>query len=635
MKGKTGIFLALLLALIAPDTCRAAAAPLSQELTVGTTTPFDGNFFTQMWGNSVTDLDVRTLLHGYDLVEWDAAEGVFRFDPSVVSGAAVTEDSREDRTYVLTICQDLFYCDGTPITAEDYVFSFLLSVSPEMAGLGAGSKNPEYIKGCRSYMEGDTPCLTGVRLLDTHTLSVTVSHEYLPYFYELELLDCTPVPIDVIAPGCRVADEGEGVYITNEDETLGKPLFTEELLRRTILDGDTGYLSHPSVTSGPYRLLSFDGETAEFEINPYYKGNSRGERPSIDHLTYKTMPGERLVDALAKGEVGLISRCVNADVIRKGTDLVQGKLKAAQQQKSLTTAVGGFSMSSYPRNGLSFFSFCCEQEPVDSIRVRQAVACCLDKDALVDEYVGGYGLRADGCYGIGQWMYKLMQQELDDLTVYDLDVEKASELLEQDGWIWNEEGERFDGTRDDVRCKKQKDRYVPLELNLVIPEGNTVVSCLDTVFGAHLAKAGVRLTIRTLPMDEVLDLYYRRKERSCQMIYLASNFDIVFDPSESFKPDTGTEKGIRQYNTTALSDDRLYELAVQLRRTKPGDVEGYCRKWLAFQERFTELLPMIPVYSNAYFDFFTRELQDYNITSSLNWGQAVIHAYLSDPGDPR
>ncbi len=28
------------------------------ELTVGTLTPFDGKFFTQLWGNDSTDLDV-------------------------------------------------------------------------------------------------------------------------------------------------------------------------------------------------------------------------------------------------------------------------------------------------------------------------------------------------------------------------------------------------------------------------------------------------------------------------------------------------------------------------------------------------------------------------------------------------
>ena len=665
MKGKTGLCLALLLliTLLFPGQGRASEDPSLRKLTVGTATPFDGCFFTEMWGNSATDLDVRTLLHGYDLVEWDAAQGLFRIDPSVVSGVAVTQNSSQDRTYVLTICQDLYYCDGTPITAEDYAFSLLLSLSPEMAELGAGIKKPEYIKGCRAYVDKKAACLSGVRILDSHILSITVSHEYLPFFYELALLDCTPYPIDVIAPGCRVADDGEGVYITNKDRTVKEPLFTPALLRRTILDEEKGYLSHPSVTSGPYRLLSFDGETAEFGLNTYYKGNAQGERPSIERLVYKALPAEAMIESLKRGELDLVNKCVNASVIDDGMELVRG----SQGKENGATATGGFSMSRYPRSGMSFISFCCEQEPVDSLRVRQAIASCMDKDAIADEYVGGYGLRVDGCYGMGQWMYQLLngtipypvrppadtrdkegadasekalndwkKVNLDRLTIYDLNIKRAGELLEQDGWIWNERGQRYDPKRDPVRCRRKNNRYEPLELTLVIPEGNTIASCLEEHFGKYLKEAGMKLTIRTLPMNELLDQYYRQADRDCQMIYLASNFDRVFDPSESYGPDpagTGSEAAVNRYNTTALQDRRLYERAVDMRCTSPGDVLGYCRKWVGFQERFSEVLPMIPVYSNVYYDFYTRSLQGYNISSNISWGQAVIHAYLSDPGD--
>ena len=34
-----------------------------EELVVGNPTPMDGKFFTGMWGNATTDIDVRTLVH--------------------------------------------------------------------------------------------------------------------------------------------------------------------------------------------------------------------------------------------------------------------------------------------------------------------------------------------------------------------------------------------------------------------------------------------------------------------------------------------------------------------------------------------------------------------------------------------
>ena len=44
---------------------------LPEELIVGHTTETKGDFFTEMFGNNTADIDVRALLHGYNLVDWD------------------------------------------------------------------------------------------------------------------------------------------------------------------------------------------------------------------------------------------------------------------------------------------------------------------------------------------------------------------------------------------------------------------------------------------------------------------------------------------------------------------------------------------------------------------------------------
>ena len=42
---------------------------------------------------------------------------------------------------------------------------------------------------------------------------------------------------------------------------------------------------------------------------------------------------------------------------------------------------------------------------------------------------------------------------------------------------------------------------------------------------------------------------------------------------------------------------------------------------------------MIPIYSNVYFDFFPRYLQNYNISENVTWSQAIVSAFLSDASD--
>lgn len=614
------------------------------ELTVGSVTPFTGCFFTGMWGNASSDLDMRMLLHGYNLVDWHTDLGAFQIDPSVVSGIQIVENGRGDRIYTLTLYGDLMYSDGTKITARDYAFSFLLSMAPQIAEIGGAARPLEFIKGYADYVGGRVPYLSGLHLLNENTLSVTIDKAYLPFFYEMGWLDCVPYPIQVIAPGCVLKDDGKGAYIANEDSKVKEPLFTADLLRETILDAETGYLSNPKVSSGPYKLVSYDGKQAELEINEYYKGDSNGLLPIIPRLVFKTVENETMVDQLAAGEVGLLNKCSYVEEVQRAAGLVE-------QSDSLT-------MSHYLRNGMSFVSFCCENEPVDDVAVREAISLCMDKDQLTTDTVGDYGLRVDGYYGMGQWMFQLAsgmraydveapaedadQQtidaynetvaaweavNMDDIRVYEQDLESAVHLLDSVGWNLNREGEPFDPEKDDVRCKDVDGELKALELKMICPEGSSLNQYLDASFIEPMASIGIRVEVETLPMADLQQLYYRHEARDCHMIMLATNFDIVFDPSITFMPDG---EAVNHYNPTAIADEELYRLALDMRHTASDDVLGYCRKWVDFQRRFQEVVPVISIYSNVYTDFYPAALHGYDIASNITWSQAVIGAYLGD-----
>ena len=620
------VMLLLYCTAIAEETAGGQELSVPDQLTVGNTTAMRGEFFTPMFGNSTSDLDVRDLLHGYNLVMWDGENGLFKEDPSVVRGIVVTENEVGDHSYTLLLADDLKYSDGTKISAWDYAFSYLFSISHEVAEIGGTPRRMDQFLGYDAYASGQNKALEGIRVIADDTLVITISHDYLPFFYEIGLLSCNPYPISVIAPGVTVRDDGNGVYLANTDETIEEPVYTAELLKRTVLDPETGYLSHPSIVSGPYTLISWDGRTAEFAINPYYKGNADGEKPSIPTLIYTLSQNETQIEDLLSGKFDLLNKTTRQDVIQSGLTQV-----ASEQN---------IDMRNYPRCGLSYISFACEKPTVSSIAVRQAITWCLDRKQLTTDYIGNYGLMVNGYFGIGQWMYgvvvgtmpppveqpededdmvamaeyaeKLAAYEeltLDNLTEYDLDIEKAVTLLNQDGWMINADGLR---EKDDV----------VLDLKLVYPEGNQIGEYLEKYFRDNLAQVGIRLTLETLPMTELLSHWYHQTEREEDMIFLASNFELLFDPSVYF-----SDKG--EWAFTGFTDDKLYEEALGMRTTEPGDVLTYIQHWIAFQERFNDTLPMIPLYSNIYFDFFTGYLRNYNINQNATWGEAIVSAYLS------
>ena len=629
MKRLVAFVLALLL-LCAAATAEENADELvsvPEQLTVGNTTPMRGEFFTSFWGNSTSDLDVRDLLHGYNLIKWDGDNGLFREDPSVVSGIVVTENEAGDRSYTLLLQNDLKYSDGTTINAWDYAFSYLFSISPEIAEIGGTPRRMEQFKGYDEYISGSAKVLSGIRVIADDTLFITIRHEYLPFFYEMGLLYCNPYPISVIAPGVTVRDDGEGIYLANADETVQEPVYTAELLRKTVLDPENGYLSHPAVVSGPYTLTSWDGEVAEFAINPYYKGNTDGELPSIPTLYYMQASNETLIEDLVSGKFDLLNKVTRKDNIIDG-------IARVNTEKN-------FTFTNYPRCGLSYISFACEKDTVSSEAVRQAIAWCLNRERLVLDYTGNYGLLVDGYFGIGQWMYGVVigtvappveppedekdskaneeyretlaayeELTLDNLTRYAVNTETAASLLDQDGWTMNDDGLR------------EKDGVV-LDLKMIYPAGNNIPEYMNENFLENLEQVGIRLTMEEMPMNDLLSHWYQQDERDEDLIYLASNFDLIFDPSAYFGED-GT------WAYTSLADETLYNEAMAMRNTKPGDVLTYLQHWVAFQERFNRILPMIPIYSNIYFDFYTKYLQNYNINQSVTWGEAIVPAFLGD-----
>lgn len=612
-----------------------------EELNVATINPPNGNFMNAVWGKMTSDIDVWMLLHGYDLVRWDGEGGMFIPDDTVVSGIVVMTDNLGNQVFTISLYPDLYYCDGTKITAWDYAFSTLLNIAPEVTEIGGNVRRPDYLLGYEEYINGDVSYLSGFRVIDDDLFSITIKAEYLPFFYALGLLSRNPYPISVIAPGVKVADDGLGIYLTNESGS-GEPIFTAELLKKTMLDPETGYVSHPKVTSGPYKLISYEeGGRAVFEVNEYYKGNAEGETPQIQRLTFESLGRDELIPALENGEMGLLNKLSNSEIVLSGIAAV-------------TENSGKLAFTNYPRNGLSFINYNTEKPIMNEVEVRKALAHLFDKDEFVAETVGNFGLRVDGFYGLGQWIYQVLSGaiaypveepgpdnditdyeydrmisewealSLDEIPVYEYDPDEANALLNSAGWNLNTEGDTFRRGVDKVRCKRFGDELVPLELDMAYPIGTPAEEALFHL-AESAAEEGYILNLTAIPMEDLLQQYHDVAERKFDLMFLALNFDLMFDPSSDFVVE-GVD--IPTWTETKYADQELYDMTVDMRRTEPGELLEYCRKWLDYQKKLADTMPILPLYSNVYFDFYARVLHDYYVAANVTWTEAIIPAYL-------
>ena len=589
------------------------------KLRVGNPTAMEGKFFTTMWGGTTSDLDMQDLLHGYSPVCYDIELTKYRFDRSVVQDAVATDDAEGNRTYLLVFYDDLKWSDGTPITAADYAFSILFSMDPVIAETGGKPADYSWIAGAEEYLNDRSKGLKGLRILADDILQITVKAEALPYFYELSRLMIYPYPKQVIAPGFSVTDEGEGAHLSGE---LGKNMITE-----TVMNPRSGYLSHPSVVSGPYMLTAYEWPTAQLTINPYFKGTEKGIVPRIGELEFTLADNTKMIGELVRGHFGLLNKVTLSESIRTGL----------QNQENANYA---FTADSYARSGLTMIWFKESSACVQEKSVRRAVAYCFDRQGFVREYVGAYGLQMDAFSGLGQWMFRLAsglmalpvdeslpEEEyrtateaffgisLDGLTQYRVDLRQASRELEAAGWTLNGEGQR---------SKTVNGETVELRLTLGIPKSWEAEDALETYLVKNLEAIGVTVTLKQMSMEE-LGKEYRGETQTADLLYLGEDFSIRFDP-EILAP---TEETAGQEGLTAAKAE-MYAMAQDMVKTDPNDIAGFMRKWVALQKKISETLPLLPVYSNVYFDFYSRELHDYRITQAASWGKAITESYMSD-----
>ncbi len=650
------------------------------DLYVGNPTPMRGRFFTSCWGASTTDLDVQSLIHGYSLVIWDVELGRFRINHRVVSGAVAEEDKQGNRTYHLVLQQDLVYSDGTPITAWDYAFSLLFQMDPAVAAAGGVPMDAGWMLGAEEYLSGESRELRGLRVPRDDQLEITVRAEALPYFYELSRLNVKPYPRHVIAPDTRVLEEGKGAYLS--------PELSADLIRRQVLDSYTGYLMHPSVSSGPYLLTEYDGRTASFRINDRFVGDEQGNLPRIRDLHLSPVFHGNMVTELGNGTFGLLNKVTWAPDILEGV-----QLQALQGHQ--------YTMTSYPRTGMTLIRPQPDSRQMQDAAVRKALAICLNRDIFTLSYAGPYGIPVNGLYGIGQWTFttlntgsypakaengaaegketfedagldaenpdaaawESLSADLENLDSYALDVDRANQLLAEAGWTLNEEGAEFVAGRDEVRCRRQADgRLLKLDLRAAIPETEAMANLLERTWLLFLRQAGIRVTLTQMGMAALEEAYRGQSDTPWDMVVIGLDFPVAYDPTPFFTlseaqrqdwenwrneeharqaPPAETEEGEEIAASEPIPDrkdclyaawDRAAELAYTMSHTRNSDLLTYMQRWMELQEAINEDLPIIPLYSNTYFDFFTREIHDYDVINHITWGETMLEAGMSTAG---
>ncbi len=581
---------------------------VKNELVIGSTSDLNADMMSG-WTNISTNKQIKSLINenGASTVVF-TKDGTFQVNPSVTEKLETIENEDGTKTFKVTLVDGLKWSDGSSITAKDYVFAALLTNSPEFGALDADNFSGQDYVGFEEFNAGETKTFKGVNLIDEKTFSFTAKADKFPFYYEITLASASPYPMSVIAPEVEITDDGSGATLSDN--------FTVELLQKTINDPKTGYRYNPQVTSGPYKFVSFDlsSNQAVLEINENFCGTYDGVKPSIQKLIFKKVTDATQMDELKAGSVGLIAGVSGGTAINSGLDLVDEGVAA---------------YSSYPRAGYGKIIFACNHGPTQFQAVRQAIAYCIDRDEFAKEYSGGFAKVVDGYYGLSQWEYKDNKDAIaDKLTHYTLNLEKAEQLLVEDGWTLNKDGKEFVKGTDDVRYKKVDGQLMPLVIEWANTPNNPVSDLISRTLPDSMAQIGMKLNSTTVEFGVLIqNVQQAGGEQKYHMFNLATGFAPQSAVWYYYNKDLKTYGGA--YNQAFIADDQLHNIAQEMRAVKSGDNETWSKKWLELEIRWNELVPELPLYSDEYHEFYTPNLKNYTPDGLWSTEKAIVYASMS------
>lgn len=497
------------------------------SIIMGNTTDLSGKFRYAAFGGTnpgAADLDVQNLSTGLETVA-TTKEGGFEWNPTVVKSHEETMNEDGTRTYTVTIYDDLKLSDGTPVTVKNYVvFPMVFSSPVAVAAAGKDHQSGMTLEGFKTFNTYDgtegsgTKELAGLRMIDDYTYSITVSADYANYFYAISYAGLSAYDVSLWIGDADVKDDGNGVYFT--DDFYAKKDDKYVMADHIVTASQNTDTTYPY--SGPYVVKSYDSadKSAVLELNPNFKGNYEGVKPTIAKVVYKKIVSSTQLEDLKAGTLDVIAGITGGDETNEALALADG-------------SDGKYVYTHYSRAGYGKLGFRADYGPAQFTEVRQAIAYCMDRAKFAKDFTGGYGGVVDGPYYSGSWMYKAAVDQGMILNAYATSVDSAIEVLTEGGWVYDAEGNDYvEGVRykkipgavateNDINYKSKDgayvttkvgdDYYMPLVLNWYGTSDNPFTDQLMTGFASNdnVIAAGFNVQYTIGDFSPMLDELYQ------------------------------------------------------------------------------------------------------------------------------
>lgn len=318
--------------------------------------------------------------------------------------------------------------------------------------------------------------------------------------------------------------------------------------------------------------------------NPYYFRASQG-LPHFDHLVFRfVLDGQSALQALLAGECDLMEASIRIELsLQQLEDLEsQGKIKVnLLPERAWEIAL--FGIDSQEETRPDFFA-----DPT----VRQAIALCMDRQAVVDRVFLGKTQVARSYLPEDHPLFN------PNLPALDYDPQRASQMLQEFGWVDMDDLPETPRVAQGVAGVEDG---TPLEFEyLVSSEGER--QAVAEILRASLAQCGIRMVV--VPQEAVQYLapgpegaVFGRRFTMAQFAWPLSSLPLcgLFLTQEIPGPYPDFPKGWGGANASGYSREEFDQTCLDALYALP-EFSGYTEvNWRA-QELFMMDLPAVPLY---------------------------------------
>ena len=173
MKKLLSLVLAIAMVL-SMTTAFAENATEKGTIIYGSSTEIGGDFAPgAWWTNNATDKMIRDMTNDYAVTVTDQG-GAYVVNPTVCAGYDSVVNPDGSKTFTVKINEGLTYNNGEAITAADFVWPMVFACSPVATEVGAKLTGYLTYVGGQDFYDGKAAAVSGIRLIDEYTYSVTI-----------------------------------------------------------------------------------------------------------------------------------------------------------------------------------------------------------------------------------------------------------------------------------------------------------------------------------------------------------------------------------------------------------------------------------------------------------------------------